>query len=904
MLNKIKNAYTNLQIRQMEEERSQETFLVVLNLFGVVGIEFVLLLLLNGYIDNLLASMGISAVGSGWWLPMSIRGLAIAIAVTGVWHLANVVKKIRQDTWELKLARDELRQTKARNLSLMNTLPDLMLRTDPSGRILGYKSDGPSEIFDPGRHLNRNLSEVFEPAISVLLLTALKESFQNGQPLSLEFSLGEGLATRFYETRLDGQLEAREATFLFRDVTDRKKDELLIHQYSTAMEDLVKDRTHELELARDQAQEANRAKSDFLATMSHEIRTPMNGVIGLVNLLQQTELNKQQSDYLLQLHASSETLLSLINDILDFSKIEAGKFSLEKVEFNLDDILHSLAEVVSYRAKEKGLELVFNSAPDVPLMLIGDPVRLRQVLLNLVSNAIKFTDMGDVVVTIQPVCLSDQSATLRFSIKDTGIGMTPQQVGRLFQPFTQSEPSTTRKYGGTGLGLTISKRIVMMMGGDIKVTSQPGTGSTFSFEVELEKQSNFKNRPPAIAPDLRGLNVLLVEDNADVANFLEKVMVSFTFRVRSVSTTSQALDQLEAATKESRPFDMMVLDMTLPGEMEVVDFLNTLSTHPLINRPPTLFLTPTAEPSSAVCQERSHAIVKPLTSSGIFDGIMELFGHTAGNPAATIHRTDPLEGKVSFLGRRVLLVEDNSINQVVAKENLEKLGLEVRMANDGFEALAMVTETTFDAILMDIQLPGMDGYETTHKIRKILADPARKSIPIIAMTAHAMLGDREKALNASLNDYVTKPIDLVELTRVLSKWISGADGKPKATKNRGKAKSTDSRMPVPHTLEYDREGALTRLSRRQELYDRLLGMFKNEAAAFFPGFTQAMAKNDHNQAVSLAHNLKSTSATIGGVVLQHAAAELEAAVVSRKPDEVRLSFQKVDRAYRSLRKLI
>ena len=605
----------------------------------------------------------------------------------------------------------------------------------------------------------------------------------------------------------------------------------------------------------------------------------MNAVIGMAHLALQTELTAKQADYLQKIQRSAHSLLGIINDILDFSKIEAGKLQMEAVDFSLDEVLDNVSTVVGVKVHEKELEFLMDTSREVPLALVGDPLRLGQVMINLCNNAVKFTEEGEIVISTRLINKETESITLQFTVRDTGVGLTEEQKGKLFQAFSQADTSTTRKYGGTGLGLTICKRLVNMMGGDIWVESEPGKGSEFIFTAKfgLARKISRKRLEPSV--DLRGMRVLVVDDNASSREILQSLLETMSFEVTVAASGEEGIAELEKAAK-SRPYKLVVMDWRMPG-MDGIKAAGLIKKHPKLPQKPKIIIA-TAYGREEVMQRSEQVgadgfLLKPVGQSMLFDTIMLAFGKEAAErePVARASGSDEVElGKIR--GTRVLLAEDNEINQQVAEEILQQAGLVVSIANNGKEALEMCSAGNYEVVLMDIQMPVMGGFEATQAIRK---DERFKDLPIIAMTAHAMAGDREKSIEAGMNDHVTKPIDPDQLISALMKWI-----KPGAREiSEGVSDSLTKKKEVEDILPSELPGisitsGLGRVSGNKQLYAKLLRKFKDGQETAVEQIRTALQSGDVETAARLAHTVKGVSGNLGGESLYHAAADLEKAI--------------------------
>jgi polar amino acid transport system substrate-binding protein len=679
------------------------------------------------------------------------------------------------------------------------------------------------------------------------------------------------------------------------DVTSQKQIEFELQKSRIAAEQLAR-----------RADEANRLKSDFLANMSHEIRTPMNAIIGLNSLALKTNLTDRQKDYLVKIDQSAQSLLGILNDILDFSKIEAHKLDLESVPFDLFEVLENLTNMFCMKQDEKQIEILFSVDQDVPNLLVGDPLRLGQILINLLSNAIKFTDSGDIIISISVKKQRSDNVTLAFSVQDAGIGMSQEQVNRLFQPFSQADTSTTRKYGGTGLGLTICKRLVEMMDGKIQATSVHGEGSTFSFtsKFQMDSQNNQSKRPM----DLTGKKAVVIDDNETCRNILYYLLTHLNMTVTLFSCEKEYMQWLENVDNVKQ-MEVIFIDHCMP-ETDGLCIARKIKNQLKLQSPPIILMDTIygREPVLDDSAQKiiSHVIVKPIPPSILFQTLSNIFHPDTSVDDSHKKKSDEQESVCDFQEQTILLVEDNIINQQVAYEILTQNGLNVSIADNGCKALEMIKEKLdenalmYDAILMDIQMPEMDGYETTRAIHALYKE-SNRAFPIIAMTAHAMSGDKERCIQAGMDDYISKPIQPKQLFNVLSRWLTKSR---QIVVNQPRKKSEPCMNPMEIATKQLRhlnlEEGTERLGGRLKLFNNILQEFCLSHKDYPSMIMAAIQEESFTKVHEMSHTIKGVAGNLSANGLLGAAKELEKNALKQDKQACLNQVPEVEKAFNNV----
>ncbi|MGC8490741.1 MAG: response regulator [Syntrophobacteraceae bacterium] len=662
----------------------------------------------------------------------------------------------------------------------------------------------------------------------------------------VELKLANGEAKQVELTVGRTKLRGRPADLVFlRDITERKNYELQLREATLA------------------AQAASKAKSQFLANMSHEIRTPMNGILGLAELLLSSELTPHQRDLAKTVLDSGVSLLQVLNDILDFSKIEAGRLELDRVEFNLRDTIEESTALFAEQAYRKGLELLCHVRGDVPILFESDPIRLRQVLTNLLGNAIKFTEKGEVLLEVRSVENLGDISIIGFEVRDTGVGIPPEKQARIFDPFSQADGSLSRKYGGTGLGLTICRQLCEMMGGRIAVRSSPGRGSTFAFQVQLKNSRRSPLVRDALPAVLKGVRVLIASENENRRRILDEQLRWWGTLVSSTGDASNALEELRRSNAKGEPFEAAILDTTMGG-IDGFELAEGIKADSSLPQTKLIVLTGFGQQNCEAAERLGvmECLSKPTGQVRLYNALVGKDARAAGQPGSFEETTEGMR----FEGL-ILLAEDNLINQKFAKAVLEGFGLEVEIASNGREVLEALGKRRYNLILMDCQMPEMDGYEASLRIRQNEAAEGEARIPIVALTAHALEQDREICASCGMDDYLSKPFSSKQLAAVLSRWLKTG------SKEETKAEASEKGRAV-----IDVNAALERLGGDEELFSSLVFNLVEMCRKELPKIRTALQNQNFTRVGFLAHSLKGAAATLGANALEESAGKLELAI--------------------------
>ncbi len=876
------------------------------------------------------------------------------------------IRLTRKDAETLKRKHISVMEYRDGNESVIEIIKSVQISTDPWGvlRVIYTLKHLESEIEISKRQIQKDITKVMYKStltslgfmtlcffIVFILATKFSKPIIQLTDSAKKLSKGDFSVSSDIQIRSGDEVGILAAAFIEMS-KDIKNSYEILEGYNRSLEQKVAERTEELdqknirlnkairevEAARKDAERANQSKGEFLANMSHEIRTPMNAIIGMTNLALNNALSPRVHNYMNTVRISAHSLLGILNDILDFSKIEAGKLDLESADFQLYDVMDNLSDMFSSKSAEKGIEMLTSIAEDVPCGLVGDPLRLGQILINLINNAMKFTQEGEIIVKVEWVrsflpVLCDTSrqtankahqinskAVLRFSVSDTGIGIPKGKAPKLFTSFTQADSSTTRKFGGTGLGLSISKQLVRMMNGEIWVKSEPGKGSTFYFTAKLKRQPEDRQQKLMLPNDLQKMKVLIADDNEVSRQILQSILNAFTFDVTSVASGEELLTEL-ANSPAGKPYSLVIVDWKMPGT-DGLEAAKKIRHDLNLSRIPIIMMIEFGK--EEVIHEAEAAagvnsfLIKPVKISSLFHAIIEVFAPESAEryEDQKSGNNKEIEDLEKLRGARVLLVEDNSINQEVAMEILKTAGVIVDVADNGKEALKRLAigdwqlkngadrqpstfnPQSFDAVLMDIQMPEMGGFEATSAIReweiglssedsrlKNEADYRQSSvsrIPVIAMTAHAMKGDREKCLKSGMDDYVSKPIEAEQLFSTLARWVKVESGNSELeTRNlKSEARNLNS---VPGI---DIKSALKRLGGNEKLFGEIMGNFSRVYISVSDDIRKAMEEGDKPLAIRLSHTIKGVAGNLSAKTLHRRAMELELGIRDNNDEDI------------------